>query len=347
MGNLVSSVLEPFTGAKATRRAAETAAQQQAEAARLGAIASAFRPVGMTTRFGSSQFQMETDPETGLPRVTSAGYTVSPELRAIQDRLFGLTGGALSTAEQAQAAAAPIGEAAQQAFGLGAQYLGESPEAVRQRYINQQQALLEPTRAREEQRLASSVFGRGRAGLNVGDVGQPELRALAEARRSQDLQLAAAAEQAAQQQIGFGTSLFGTGASMLGQQYAIPTQALAPLQSYLGTSQTIEELGQQPFQLGMQLGGAVTQGSQAGGSLLNAGLSQAAQTRYQGVQQANAANQAFLQAAMSAAAGGFGGGGGFGGSTPMATDMRSYINPFQGRVSVPSSYGQFSDYGLF
>lgn len=313
MGNIVGSILEPFTGAKATRRAAETAAQQQAEAARISAIASAFRPVGMTTRFGSSQFKMETDPKTGLPRVTSAGYTVDPALRAIQDRLFGLTGGALSTAEEAQAAAAPIGAAAQQAFGLGAQYLGESPEAVRQRYMQQQQALLEPARQREEQRLGASVFGRGRAGLNIGDMGQPELAALAQARRSQDLQLAAAAEQAAQQQIGFGTSLFGTGASMLGQQYGIPTQALAPLQSYLGTAQTIEELGQQPFQLGMQLGGAVTQGGQAGGQLLNAGLSQAAQTRYQGVQQANAANAAFLQSAMSAAAGGFGGGGGGGG----------------------------------
>jgi hypothetical protein len=226
---------------------------------------------------------------------------------------MGLTGGALTTAEEAQMAAAPVGAAAQQAFNLGTQYLGETPEAVRQRYIAQQQALLEPTRAREEQRLASSVFGRGRAGLNVGDIGQPELRALAEARRTQDLQLAAQAEQAAQQQIGFGTSLYGTGASLLGQQYAIPTQALAPLQSTLGTVQSIEQLGQDPYNLGLQLGGLVTQGSAAGGQLLGAGMSQAANTRYQGVQQANAANQAFLQAALGAAAGGFGGGGGGGG----------------------------------
>jgi hypothetical protein len=310
MGNIVSSVLEPFTGAKATRRAADQAAQQQTEAARLAAISSAFRPVGMTTRFGTSQFTTETDPETGLPRVTAGGYTVAPELRALQDRLMGLTGGALTTAEEAQMAAAPVGAAAQQAFNLGTQYLGETPEAVRQRYIAQQQALLEPTRAREEQRLASSVFGRGRAGLNVGDIGQPELRALAEARRTQDLQLAAQAEQAAQQQIGFGSSLFGTGASLLGQQYAIPTQALAPLQSTLGTVQSIEQLGQDPYNLGLQLGGLVTQGSQAGGQLLGAGMSQAAQTRYQGVQQANAANAAFLQAALGAASGGFGGGGG-------------------------------------
>jgi hypothetical protein len=313
MGKIVGNVLDVFTGADQTRAAANQAAQQQAEAARLAAISSAFRPVGMTTRFGTSQFTTETDPATGLPRVTSGGYTIAPELKALQDRLMGLTGGAATTAEEAQMAAAPVGAAAQQAFNLGSQYLGETPEAVRQRYIAQQQALLEPTRAREEQRLASSVFGRGRAGLNVGDIGQPELRALAEARRTQDLQLAAQAEQAAQQQIGFGTSLYGTGASLLGQQYAIPTQALAPLQSTLGTVQSIEQLGQDPYNLGLQLGGLVTQGSAAGGQLLGAGMSQAANTRYQGVQQANAANQAFLQAAIGAAAGGFGGGGGGGG----------------------------------
>lgn len=294
MGNIVGSILEPFTGAKATRRAAETAAQQQAEAARLAAYASAFRPVGMTTRFGTSQFTTETDPVTGLPVVTSAGYAVDPALKAIQDRLMGLTGGAVETAEQAQMAAQPLGEAAGGLFNLGLGYLAESPEALRQRFYNQQQALLDPTRQREEERLASSVFGRGRAGLNVGTMGQPELFSLAQARREQDLALAAQAEQQAQQQLGFGANLFGTGASLLGQQYGIPGQALAPLQSYLGTVGTIEDLGLQPFNLGMQLGGAVTQGGQAGGSLLGAGLSQAAQTRYQGVQAANQANLDFL-----------------------------------------------------
>lgn len=308
MGNIVGSILEPFTGARATRRAADTAAQQQAEAARLAAYASAFRPVGMTTRFGTSQFTTETDPVTGLPVVTGAGYTVDPALKAIQDRLMGLTGGAVDTAEQAQMAAQPLGEAAGGLFNLGLGYLSESPEALRQRFYGQQQALLEPTRQREEERLASSVFGRGRAGLNVGSMGQPELFSLAQARREQDLALAAQAEQQAQQQLGFGANLFGTGASLLGQQYGIPGQALAPLQSYLGTVGTIEDLGLQPFNLGMQLGGAVTQGGQAGGSLLGAGLSQAAQTRYQGVQAANQANLDFLGSLIGGASRAYGGG---------------------------------------
>jgi hypothetical protein len=185
-------------------------------------------------------------------------------------------------------------------FSLGEQYLGESPEAVRQRFMSQQQALLDPIRQREEQRLASSVFGRGRAGLNVGDIGQPELYGLAAARREQDLALAAAADQAAQQQIQFGSGLFGMGADMLGAQYAIPTQALAPLQTYLGTAGTIEELGQQPFQLGMQVGGAGAQAGSAAGNLLGSGLSQAAQTRFQGQQAAAGANAQFLSGLMQA-----------------------------------------------
>jgi hypothetical protein len=300
MGGIVSSILEPFTGAKATRNAANTAAAQQAEAARQAGYAAAFRPVGISTRFGTSQFTEGIDPVSGLPRVTAAGYTLSPELQAIQDRLFGLTGGALGTAEQAQMAAEPLGGAARGLFSLGEQYLGESPEAVRQRFMSQQQALLDPIRQREEQRLASSVFGRGRAGLNVGSMGQPELYGLASARREQDLALAAAADQAAQQQIQFGGGLFGLGADVLGAQYGIPTQALGPLQSYLGTAGTIEEMGQQPFQLGMQVGGAGAQAGSAAGNLLGSGLSQAAQTRFQGQQAAAGANAQFLSGLMQA-----------------------------------------------
>ena len=287
MGKVVSGVTDALglTDTRGTRDAANASAAAQREAAMLGAQASAFRPVGITSRFGSSQFGIEDI--GGIPRVTSAGYTISPELRALQDRLFGLTSGAATTAEQAQMAAEPLGGAARGLFSLGEQYLGESPEAVRQRYMSQQYALLDPIRQREEQRLGAGVFGRGRAGLNVGDIGQPELFALSAARRQQDLELAQQADQAAQQQIGFGTGLFGTGAQLLGNQYAIPTQALGPLQSLLGTTQSIEELGQQPFQLGLAVGGAAQPGATAGAQLLSSGLTNAAQTQFAGQQAAS------------------------------------------------------------
>jgi hypothetical protein len=327
MGKAVSKVTDAvgLTDTKGTEKRAEQAAAAQREAGRLGAQASAFRPVGITTRFGSSQFGVEDI--GGVPRVTSAGYTLSPELRALQDRLFGLTGGAATTAEQAQMAAMPLGAASGGLFNLGEQYLGESPEAVRQRYINQQYAMLDPIRQREEQRIGAGVFGRGRAGLNVGDIGQPELFALASARRQQDLQLAQQAEQAAQQQIGFGAGLFGTGAQLLGSQYAIPTQALGPLQSLLGTTQSIEELGQQPFQLGLQVGSAGQPGASAGAQLLSSGLSQAAATQQAGAQAASNQMTGFMNQMLGAAIGSFGGFGGGAGRGFTASDLNYLAQP--------------------
>ena len=135
--------------------------------------------------------------------------------------------------------------------------------------------MLDPIRQREEQRLASSVFGRGRAGLNVGDVGQPELAALANARRTQDLQLAAQAEQEARSRLGFGTGLLETG-------YGLQTKALAPFQQQFGVSQLLEQAALQPLDIGSQLGGrTATAGANVGQSLLTGGLG-AAQTQLQG-----------------------------------------------------------------
>jgi hypothetical protein len=308
MGKVVGSILEPFTGAKATRRAAENAARQQAEAARQGGYAAAFRPVGLTTRFGTSRFTETIDPVTGLPRVTGAGYELSPELKAIQDRIFGLTGGALTTAEEAEMAARPLGEAAQGLFGLAGRIIPTDydPRAAAQSYYQEAQAMLDPTRQREEARLGAGVFGRGRAGLSIGSQGQPELFALAQAREEQNAALAAQARERAraelQQDIGIGSGLFGTGASLLGQQYGIPTQALGPLQSYLGTVESIEQLGRQPFDLSMALGGASQAGSQAGGQMLSSGLMNAAQTRVAGEQAANTANLSLLSGLLGAGA---------------------------------------------
>lgn len=262
---------------RSAQRAADTSAGAQLAAAQIAAEEQRFRPVGITTRFGRSMFEM--GPEG---RLTGASYQASPEIQALQDRLAGLYGTSLGQAEAAQAAGVPLGQAATGLFGLGQQYLATSPQEARQQYINEQMALLDPIRAREEQRLASSVFGRGRAGLNIGEIGQPELQALASARRTQDLQLAAQAEQAAQQRTGFGAGLFGTAAGLLGTQYGLQTQALAPFQTQFGTAQLLEQAAQQPLDIGAQLGGrAATAGANVGQSLLSGGLG-AAQTQLQG-----------------------------------------------------------------
>jgi len=292
MGSLVSSILEPFTGAKASAAAASQAANTQAQAARDAATAAAFRPVGITSRFGGSSFGYQDI--GGIPRLTTAQYTPAPEIENIREALLALAPTSLNYIQSAAGAIEPTGQAAQSLFNLGRQYLAESPEALRQRYYSQQQALLEPTRRQEEARLASSVFKTGRQGLSLSETGQPELYALAQARREQDARIAAEAEQAAQGQLGFGSSLFNTGASLLGTQYQLPAQALGPLQSLLGMAGAVEELGQQGYQLGLQAGGLGQTGATAAANLLGSGLAQAAQTRYQGVQQANAANANFL-----------------------------------------------------
>jgi hypothetical protein len=282
------SILGSALAGRSASKAAESAANAQREAGQLAAEEARFRPVGITTRFGQSQFGF--DPEG---RLASAGYAASPEIQALQDRLAALYGTSLGQAEQAQAMGMPLGQAAQGLFGLGQQYLGESPEAIRQRVFSQQQALLEQPRMQEEQRLASSVFGRGRAGLSVGTMGQPELAALANARRQQDLALAADAERQAQQQINFGQGLFGAGAGLLGQQYGVQTAALSPFQTQFGVTQALEEAALQPLNLGAQLGGRAA--SPTGGQALLQGGLAAAQTNLGARQQAIGTGQDLLQ----------------------------------------------------
>lgn len=273
MGNVVGSIAGSLIGARSARKAAASqaaasqyAADAQERAAQLAAEEARFRPVGISTRFGQSQFQY--GPEG---RLSGASYTTSPEVQALQDRLSALYGDSLGFAERTRAPAETL-------FGLGQQYLAQSPEQARAQYLQEQYAMLDPVRQREEARLGASVFGRGRAGLNVGDVGQPELAALATARRTQDLQLAAQAEQEARNRIAYGTGLFGEAGKL-------QTSALAPFQTQFGVSQLLEQAGQQPLDIGAQLGGrSALAGAQAGQSLLQGGLA-AAQTRLGGQQQ--------------------------------------------------------------
>jgi hypothetical protein len=316
MGKIIGKITDAvgLTDIEGTRERGEQAAAAQRLAAERAGQVSAFRPVGMTSRFGTSQFDI-TD-VGGVPRVTGARYTVDPRLSAIQDQLMGFTGGALTSAQEAQMAAQPLGAAAQRLFNLGGQYISESPEAARQRIFNQLQEARMPAQLQEEQRLASGAFGRGRAGLNIGGIGQPELYSLARAREAQRAQDIVSAEQQAQQQVQFGSGLFGLGSQRLGEQYAIPTQSLGPLQSYLGTLGTIEEMGQQPFRLGLAVGGAAQPGASAGAQLLQSGLTSAATTQRAAGDAASGQLTGFMNKMLNAAVGGFSGS--FGGSSPWA-----------------------------
>jgi len=278
-----ASLLGGAMAGDSARSAARTSANAQLESARIAADAARFRPVGITTRYGSSNFQ--TDKQGNL---IGAGYNVSPELKAYQDRLQALTGGALTQAEQAQQQYAPLQQGAQGLFGLGQQYLAQSPQEVAAKYMAQQQDLLAPSRERSMAQLQNQLYQQGRGGLSVGATGMrpsgaagfgaasPEMEAYYNAMAQQDAQLAAQSQQAGQQNVAFGAGLFGSGSQLMGQYQAGQVGALNPFTTYLGGGQAIEQMGQQPLTLGAGLGGqAAAYGANAGRSLLEGGMNAA------------------------------------------------------------------------
>jgi len=194
---------------QANREAAQQAQARIGQATQQGVAGAQFRPVGVTTRFGTSQFQV--DPTTG--QLTSAGYTAAPEITSAQNKLL----------------------------GLGASYLAQTPEEVAQQYMAKQYDLLDPSRQRQLAAIRNQQFQTGRGGLSVGSTGlrpsgaqglmgaNPELEAYYNALAQQDAQLAAQAQQAGQQQVGFGAGLFGQAGQLesLAQQPFSLSQGLA------------------------------------------------------------------------------------------------------------------------
>jgi len=230
-GNILQGGLSQYGGMVQSQASKDAIQAAQNEARRAGQQASAmaqFRPIGITTRFGSSQFQV--DPTTG--QLVSAGYTSTPELAQAQNRLM----------------------------GLGAGYLSQTPEQVAADYIARQQELLAPSRERQLAQLQNQLYQTGRGGLSVGATGArpsgagglsattPEMEAYYNALAQQDAALAAQAQQAGQQQVGFGAGLFGTAGQL-------------------------EQLAQQPLSLSTQLAQQAAQsGANAGRLGLAGGL---------------------------------------------------------------------------
>jgi hypothetical protein len=347
MGGFVSDVVGTITGGNQAEKAANAAAAQQREAAETASYAAQFRPVGMTTRFGTSQFTRKIDPRTGMPYVSSAGYTAAPELSDLQERLFGQFGGSLSQAEQMGQQYAPLGGAATGLFNLGQQYLATSPEQAAQDYVQSQQGLLAGGREQQLSNIRNRLFQSGRSGLATGGTStgmqatNPEMAAYYNALAQQDAQIAAQGEQAGQQRAMFGAGLFGTGAGLLGTQAQGQVGAYAPLQTLLGLSGTIEQYAQQPYQLGMQLGSAALPGQTAGANMYNQGFQQAAQSQLSGAMQKAAAQGQFMSQLIGAAAGGMGGGGGggmFGGGTQNLGQYTRNLGSFQGGGVGASSW---------
>lgn len=265
VGNVVGTAGGLISGSKAAQAAKGQAEALRAAGERASQMAM-FRPVGITTGFGSSRFRTNE-----LGQVEEAGYELTPELQSIRDRLLGQAG-AFSPEALGQAAQPLMGGAAS-LFNLGQQYLAESPQAARERFVQQQQSLLAPGREQQLATLRNRLAQTGRTGLAVGGTqaggrmaANPELQAYYNALAEQDARIAAGAESAAQQQQQFGAGLFGTGGTLLAQVPALTSAGYSPLQTQLGLARTVESMGQQPFQMSQDLAAAQAgAGARAGG----------------------------------------------------------------------------------
>ena len=267
-----------YLQSSSAKDAAQIQADAQIRAAQIAADAARFRPVGVTTRFGSSKFQTD-----AAGNVIGAGYTPSAEITGYQNRLSNLANQGLTGAEQASTAYAPLTGAAQSLFNLGQGYLKQTPEQVAADYISKQQALLAPTQENQLALLQNKLQAQGRGGLSVAQGGNlmatsPELAAYYNSLAQSNLQLAANANQAGQQNVQFGAGLFDTGANLQNRFYSGQTAAYAPFTTAMDVTSGLESLAQQPMNLGTSIGQKVSTANANVGQLTGQGIINAAQT---------------------------------------------------------------------
>jgi hypothetical protein len=232
---LVSGVLNTAGGllqGEASKNALTDYANKTAELANKTLEMGKFQPVGITTRFGTSNFV--TDPKTGA---ITPSYTLSPEAKAYQDALSGMATQSLT--------------AGQGLMNLGQQYIGESPEAVRNRYIQTQQALLAPQQEQSLAALRNRQAATGRGGLAFGATSDgmmatnPEIAAYYNSLAQTQRQLAANAETQYQNQVNFGSGLL--------------TNATTPFTNVFSAQKGVESAAQQPLELSTNFANTVAQ----------------------------------------------------------------------------------------
>jgi hypothetical protein len=256
-----TSLIAGGVGLFGTKLATDTAR----EAARVAAEAQKFKPVGVTTRFGATNYTYD---DKG--NLATAGYTLTPELKAIQDKL--MSGATLSLDEAKKVADLydPLKKASASLFDLGTSYLAKTPEQVAADYMAKQQDLLAPSRERQLSQLQNTLFQTGRGGLSVGGTGlrpgggqglraaSPEMEAYYNALAQSDAALAAGAQQAGQQSVLFGKGLLGSGGEFLGKYTAGQTSAYDPFKTLLSTAGAVEGMGGGALDIGTALGGRRT-----------------------------------------------------------------------------------------
>lgn len=278
----LSSFLPGLFNAGLSAYTANQAAGNLQQAGQAAAQQAAFRPVGITTRFGRTGFNYGPD-----GRLIGAGYQLAPDVAAMREGLLGLSGQGLQQAYRAAGYQPAIEEASTGLFNLGRGYLAQTPQQAAQQYMQQQQQLLAPGREQQLAALQNQQFQKGRSGLAVGatqagfqagapglQATNPQMAAYYNAMAQQDAALAAQAQEQGMKQAQFGQGLLGGALNLVGGGYGLQQKALEPFQTSFGLGQMVEQAGgATPLGLSTGLGGGNAQAAQA---MLSSGL-QAAQ----------------------------------------------------------------------
>ena len=327
MGSSIASFAGPVlsvAGGLISGSKGADAAKTQAEALRAAGLRASsmaqFRPVGLRTGFGSSNFQVN-----DLGQVTEAGYTLDPQLEALRNRF---TAGATGyDPTRVQQLTEPIYGGAASLFNLGGDYLGANPQEVAAKYISDRQGLLQPSRAAEFGRIEARNYATGRGGLGVntgtgGAPSNPALQAYYNSIFQQDRALAAEADTEAMNRIRFGGELYGAGGKLAAGIPSLFSGSFLPISTQLELAKSVESLGQQPYQMSLDLANAQAGAGARAGQLYLSPQQAAAQaySQYQGYSP--------FGTALSGLGGAMGGGGGFGG---LSADMGiggSGLNPY-------------------
>ena len=258
---------------------------------------SQFRPFTVTSaaggRFGVTP---QIDPTTGAVTETGVGLELSPQEAALQSQLLGSAATRLSnvspmgatalgdagiealTAGRFGLGADPFGlsqqeAAAQQAFGLGSQFMGQAgmPTGAREQQVFDR---IRATQLAEEERqrlaLEERLASQGRLGVRTSMFGgTPEQLALAQAQEEARNRASLMAIQQAQaeqaQQAALGSQYAGLGSGLAGQRQALEAaqqaQALQALTSGAGllSGRLGMEQAQQQIGLGALSGAYVPQ----------------------------------------------------------------------------------------
>lgn len=247
------------------------ASNNAVNSANTAAQMSQFRPVGVTTRFGTSGFNYAPNGQ-----LIGAGYQVAPDIAAMREGLVGMAGGQLNQALGAQGQQAGINTAAKGLFNLGQGYVGTNPQTTAQNWMNNQTQLLAPSREQQLAQLTNQQQQQGRLGLATGattagytangpglQAANPQMAAYYNSINQQNAQLAAQAQQQGLAQAQAGQGLMSGALALQNAGYGLQTAALNPYTSYINAANAAENMGQAPLTLGQSLGSAAAASQQA------------------------------------------------------------------------------------